>query len=50
MGATQLQALIVSRSVGPFWHAHMDASKEGKKKGGSSKGRGLLRVLLTEHA
>ena len=36
MGATQLQALIVSRSVGPFWHAHMDASKEGKKKGGSS--------------
>ena len=31
--ATQVIALIVSRAPLPFWHAHMDVSKEGKKKG-----------------
>ena len=51
--ATQVIALIVSRAPLPFWHAHMDVSKEGKKKGNAllgGKKEGLLRLLLTDPA
>ena len=51
--ATQVIALIVSRAPLPFWHAHMDVSKEGKKKGNAllgGKKEGLLRLLLTDQA
>ena len=52
-GGDAVIALIVSRAPLLFWHAHMDVSKEGKKKGNAllgGKKEGLLRLLLTDQA
>ena len=53
MATTQLLALIVCHSPPAFWQAHMDVSKEAKKRTNQllgGKKEGLLRLLLTDHA
>lgn len=53
MATTQLLALIVCHSPPAFWQAHMDTSKEGKKRSNmllGGKKEGLLRLLLTDQA